>query len=53
MNLVTEQKTKTTVIPVEVYSRVSGYFRPVNQYNKGKREEFKDRKFAHISEVKI
>ncbi len=31
-------------IPVEVYSRVVGYFRPVNQWNKGKREEFSERK---------
>lgn len=31
-------------VPVEVYSRVVGYFRPVNQWNKGKQEEFKDRK---------
>lgn len=31
-------------IPVEVYSRVVGYFRPVNQWNKGKREEFGERK---------
>ncbi len=31
-------------VPVEVYSRVVGYFRPVNQWNKGKREEFNDRK---------
>ncbi|HNT13216.1 MAG TPA: anaerobic ribonucleoside-triphosphate reductase [Spirochaetota bacterium] len=30
-------------VPVEVYSRVVGYFRPVNQWNKGKKEEFKDR----------
>jgi len=28
----------------EVYSRVVGYFRPVASWNKGKREEFKDRK---------
>ncbi|MFP4498503.1 MAG: ribonucleoside triphosphate reductase [Vulcanimicrobiota bacterium] len=28
----------------EVWSRVMGYFRPVNQWNKGKRSEFKDRK---------
>jgi len=28
----------------EVYSRVCGYFRPVTDWNKGKREEFKDRK---------
>ena len=27
----------------EVYSRVVGYFRPVRDWNKGKREEFKDR----------
>lgn len=28
----------------EVYSRVVGYLRPVNQWNKGKLEEFKQRK---------
>ena len=27
----------------EVYSRVCGFYRPVTQWNKGKREEFKDR----------
>jgi anaerobic ribonucleoside-triphosphate reductase len=27
----------------EVYSRVVGYLRPVEQWNEGKREEFKDR----------
>lgn len=30
-------------IPVECYSRVSGYFRPINQFNKGKLAEFRDR----------
>ena len=30
--------------PCEVYSRVVGYLRPVKQWNKGKRQEFKDRK---------
>jgi len=40
-------------IATEVYSRISGYFRPVAQWNKGKREEFKERKVAHINmEVK-
>lgn len=34
----TETKVKT-----EVYSRVSGYFRPVGQWNKGKQEEFAER----------
>lgn len=28
----------------EVYSRIVGYFRPVNNWNVGKQEEFKDRK---------
>ncbi len=28
----------------EVYSRIVGYIRPVNQWNRGKRQEFKDRK---------
>lgn len=38
-------------IPAEIYSRVSGYFRPVGQWNKGKQEEFKDRKTGIIKEV--
>ncbi len=28
----------------EVYSRIVGYIRPVKQWNKGKQEEFKDRR---------
>ena len=28
----------------EVYSRVCGYFRPVSNWTKGKKEEFKERK---------
>jgi ribonucleoside-triphosphate reductase len=27
----------------EVYSRIVGYFRPVQNWNAGKKEEFKDR----------
>jgi ribonucleoside-triphosphate reductase len=36
-------------IPVECYSRISGYFRPINQWNPGKRAEFTDRKVAFIN----
>lgn len=37
--------SKTSVkVPAEIYSRVVGYFRPVNQWNNGKREEFSERK---------
>lgn len=28
----------------EVYSRVCGFFRPVQQWNKGKKEEFQERR---------
>ena len=31
-------------MPTEIYSRVTGYIRPVKQWNKGKQEEFEIRK---------
>ena len=42
---------KKLVIPVECYSRVSGYFRPLNQWNKGKQSEFEDRKKISLIEI--
>ncbi len=33
-----------TKIETEVFSRISGYFRPVSQWNRGKKEEFNERK---------
>ena len=36
----------------EVYSRVVGYYRPVQQWNKGKASEFKDRKYFSSDSVK-
>jgi len=30
-------------VPCEVYSRVCGYITPVQLWNKGKRQEFKER----------
>lgn len=38
-------------IPVEVYSRVVGYFRPISQWNNGKREEFKNRHNLSIPKI--
>ena len=35
----------------EVYSRVTGYFRPIANWNKGKQEEFKDRKVYKIGKA--
>ncbi|MEM4134518.1 MAG: ribonucleoside triphosphate reductase [Candidatus Micrarchaeia archaeon] len=34
----------------EIYSRVVGYLRPVNYWNNGKKEEFKDRKYINLSQ---
>ena len=36
----------------EVYSRICGYFRPVANWNKGKREEFSERKTYDIDNNK-
>jgi ribonucleoside-triphosphate reductase len=32
----------------EVYSRVVGYFRPVQNWNEGKRQEFEERKMYNV-----
>ena len=33
----------------EVYSRIVGYMRPVNQWNNGKQQEYKDRKTFNVN----
>jgi ribonucleoside-triphosphate reductase len=38
--------------PCEVYSRIVGYLRPVQQWNEGKKQEFKERKeFKESKEI--
>ncbi len=39
--------------PAEVYSRVVGYLRPVEQWNEGKQSEFRDRKVFDVSEITV
>lgn len=39
-------------IPVEKYSRIVGYFRPVQNWNKGKQQEFNERKNYEIDKLK-
>ncbi len=39
--------------PCEVYSRVVGYLRPVQQWNTGKQEEFKERKEFKIKKIEL
>ena len=43
-----KEMTETKGTPCEVYSRVCGYLRPVQGYNKGKQEEFRLRKTMAI-----
>ncbi len=35
----------------EIYTRIVGYLRPVDQWNDGKRSEFKDRKVFKVKGV--
>ena len=37
----------------EVYSRITGYYRPVKNWNDGKTQEYKDRKVYDISKSKL
>lgn len=37
----------------EVYSRITGYYRPVQNWNDGKAQEFKDRKVYDLSHSKL
>ena len=37
----------------EIYSRVVGYFRPVQAWNEGKQAEFKKRKTYEIKEKEL
>jgi anaerobic ribonucleoside-triphosphate reductase len=44
-------KTKVEVkVPCEVYSRIVGYLRPIQNWNDGKRQEFKERKTFRVEE---
>ena len=38
-----EELIESKRTPCEIYSRVVGYIRPVNQWNEGKQAEFADR----------
>ena len=54
MNYVEKQKQSVEVkVPAEIYSRISGYFRPLNNCNRAKQEEFKERRFYYPEKQKI
>ncbi len=39
-------------IPCEVYSRIVGYLRPVQNWHRGKQQEFKERRMFRVPEDK-
>jgi len=43
---------KIRVIPVEVYSRVVGYYQVVSNWNAGKKEEMKERVTISLKKFK-
>jgi len=48
INSAREEKKR---VPVETWSRVCGFFRPVSGFNLGKQEEFRERKTYKIKEA--
>jgi ribonucleoside-triphosphate reductase len=37
--------------PTEIYSRITGYYRPVQNWNEGKSQEFRDRRLYEVGET--
>ena len=52
MNLPEPQAQEDRRVPCEVYSRVVGYLRPVDSWNLGKQQEFRERVTYGQEEVK-
>lgn len=48
----TNSTQKVKQIPTLIYSRVSGYYNPVQNFNRAKQEEFKERRYINIEEFK-
>ena len=48
-----EKKTEATElkVPCEVYSRIVGYLRPVQNWHQGKRQEFQERQTFRVPEA--
>lgn len=43
-----KQEETTPRVPCEVYSRIVGYLRPVQNWHQGKQQEFKERKTFRV-----
>jgi hypothetical protein len=46
-----KNKTLTNWNPCEVYSRVVGYLRPIDQFHDAKRREYEDRKMFNLKKA--
>ena len=46
-----QKRVKVRAVPCEVYSRVVGYYRPVSQWNEGKKQEFSERLEVDLSKL--
>jgi anaerobic ribonucleoside-triphosphate reductase len=40
-------------VPCEVYSRIVGYLRPVQNWHAGKQQEFRERKLFQVSNTAV
>jgi anaerobic ribonucleoside-triphosphate reductase len=47
---VKEEEKVVQAVKAEVYSRVVGYYRPIQDWNEGKREEFRERSYLTVQE---
>jgi hypothetical protein len=45
-----KHEAKERKVPCEVYSRIVGYLRPVQNWNAGKQQEFSERKTYKVQE---
>ena len=45
-----ENTSNDIKVKCEIYCRVTGFYRPVNQFNPGKKEEFRQRKMLVFDE---
>jgi anaerobic ribonucleoside-triphosphate reductase len=44
-------RLKPCLAPVETFSRVTGFFRPLQQWNLGKQEEYKQRRVYSVEKL--
>lgn len=50
--LVEEEQAQVELrVPCEVYSRIVGYLRPVQNWHQGKQQEFKERRVFRLPDV--